>query len=307
MALRKSTRPLPRTPRVTARTPLIKSAQTLQSTTMTATAGSLPTAMAAAGVTAPAPANDGTDATASMAVAFGTTTPVEVDEVAAALTTGLRDKILDVVTDTVRLWLQLAHFDNVTIQAVAAIASPGCLRGPRLRDYRQSSSAYHATEGLEREIMDMALRGISDNFALWQSFVMIPGLPLYPAFAAMPMAVAPPTPAVPMPLSAFVSNQLPMIVSEAQLSSAILSEAPNDLDHANLNGFCNNLGKCCAMAFQVMVASQVVVRLMGTGPVPAYAPPMMPVGPVMGGSVIAAPGIFASPGSFSIPKMPLVL
>ncbi len=306
MALRKTTRPLPRTPRVTARTPLLKRATSTTASTTVAATGTLPIATLAPGVaTAANSGTDSHDVFAAMEVSYGSVQPVEEDALANALTVDLRDKILEVVTETVRLWLQLAHFQNVSIQIASAIAPAGCLQGPRLRDYRQISNAYHSTTGLEREVMDMALRGISDNFALWQSFVIIPGLPLFPSFAAIPMAEAPPTPAVPMPLSAFPSGQVSMILSDVQLRNAMLSEAPNDLNATDLADFCQNIGKCCALAFQIMVSSQVVVRMLGTGPVPSFAPPYVPVGPVMGGTVIAAPGMFAAPGSFSIPKLPL--
>ena len=38
---------------------------------------------------------------------------------------------------------------------------------------------------------------------------------------------------------------------------------------------------------------QQIMLVMGKGPVPTYAPPYVPVGPVIGGDNIAAPGHLA--------------
>ena len=41
---------------------------------------------------------------------------------------------------------------------------------------------------------------------------------------------------------------------------------------------------------RMWLPQQMVVKVLGKGPVPTYKPPYVPVGPVVGGEVIEAPG-----------------
>ena len=53
------------------------------------------------------------------------------------------------------------------------------------------------------------------------------------------------------------------------------------------------IGTVIALAFLMWLPQQQVMLVMGKGPVPTYAPPYVPVGPVIGGDNIAAPGHLA--------------
>ena len=44
--------------------------------------------------------------------------------------------------------------------------------------------------------------------------------------------------------------------------------------------------------FQTFKASTLVQNVLGTGPVPSFAPPVAPVGPVVAGTVIPTPNVF---------------
>jgi hypothetical protein len=48
-------------------------------------------------------------------------------------------------------------------------------------------------------------------------------------------------------------------------------------------GFC--------MVFDLWKASTQIMNVMGTGPVPTFAPPFVPVGPVVGGFLVPKPGV----------------
>jgi hypothetical protein len=48
-----------------------------------------------------------------------------------------------------------------------------------------------------------------------------------------------------------------------------------------------------AVAFMVWLPMQMVMNVLGNGPVPGYAPPFVPVGPVVGGDNLAIPGSLA--------------
>jgi hypothetical protein len=45
-----------------------------------------------------------------------------------------------------------------------------------------------------------------------------------------------------------------------------------------------------ALAFMMWLPQQQVMLVLGKGPIPTFAPPFVPVGPVMGGDNIAVPG-----------------
>jgi hypothetical protein len=45
-----------------------------------------------------------------------------------------------------------------------------------------------------------------------------------------------------------------------------------------------------ALAFLMWLPQQMVMLMLGKGPIPTFAPPYVPVGPVMGGDIISAPG-----------------
>ena len=53
------------------------------------------------------------------------------------------------------------------------------------------------------------------------------------------------------------------------------------------------IGTAVAMAFLMWLPSQQIMNVLGKGPVPTYAPPYVPVGPVLNGDNIAIPGHLA--------------
>jgi hypothetical protein len=116
----------------------------------------------------------------------------------------------------------------------------------------------------------------------------VPGLPWYPGFAAMPMPVAPPTPNVPVPIAALTMAS--SVVSKLALKNALV------LKHAGASSIQQSLYEALAEAFEqaflVWKATTMVTNVLGTGPVPGFAPPYVPVGPVIGGIGVMTPGGF---------------
>jgi len=51
------------------------------------------------------------------------------------------------------------------------------------------------------------------------------------------------------------------------------------------------IAKAFNTIFQVFKASTMVQNVLGMGPIPTFAPPFVPVGPVVMGSVIPTPGV----------------
>ena len=51
----------------------------------------------------------------------------------------------------------------------------------------------------------------------------------------------------------------------------------------------NEAANALRVVFESWRASRMVKNLIGTGPVPTFAPPFVPVGPVVGGTAFAPP------------------
>ena len=52
------------------------------------------------------------------------------------------------------------------------------------------------------------------------------------------------------------------------------------------------LAQAFGTVFQMFKTTTIVQNVLGTGPVPTFAPPFVPVGPVLAGTVIPTPGVF---------------
>lgn len=283
-----------RKPRVSARTPMLAQAQVSStSAPMVATGGF-------------AHSSQSEDAVAAQPSAPPAPTgPTAEELIDQSLNTTLRNAILDMIAHTVNMWRLQAYFSDLTINASSVTGNVGCLKGPRLIDLKASAPGYHSTDGVAREVVDMCLRGVSENFQLWQHYLFVPGLPLYPAFMAFPGPFAPPMPNVPAPLALFPSGQISQITAASSLAHSIKQAAPDGMESPGLAPFVENIGQCCATAFQIFQTSQLVMGMMGQGPIPSFSPGRIPVGPVIGGTVTPAPGCFLSSSSFTIPRLPI--
>jgi hypothetical protein len=125
--------------------------------------------------------------------------------------------------------------------------------------------------------------------------MVLPGA--YPAFAAYPGPYAPPTPALPQTLSRAVS------AGEYRLQAAPLLASLRTALHAHVGrdaaGFENELSGLAnwiEASFREWKSNAVLVGMAGKGPAPTYAPPYVPVAPVvmgdnmtLGSSAIAGP------------------
>jgi len=127
----------------------------------------------------------------------------------------------------------------------------------------------------------------------WLSYtatIKVTGMPWYPAFAAFPSPVAPPTPNVPCPVIAL--TQVTASLSPALLKQQMVGALADPMApfHDKLfEAICDAFDKC----FTLWQTTTMVTNVLGTGPVPTFAPPYVPVGPVLGGVGTMTPGGFA--------------
>jgi hypothetical protein len=106
--------------------------------------------------------------------------------------------------------------------------------------------------------------------------------------------MAPPMPNIPTPLIACPSAKMTSIVMPSELKSAMidaldggLKKDDKDKQHEALF---DAIATVLALAFLMWLPQQQVMLVLGKGQIPTFAPPFVPVGPVVGGDNISLPG-----------------
>jgi hypothetical protein len=201
------------------------------------------------------------------------------------------DTAIDAVGTAVDMWRLSAGFKDLQIMALSAIGSPGCLDGQELESLIKTPMS--SMSGNEGKYRDAVAAGVSKCFKDWQDQVMVPGLPWYPAFVAFPGPQAPPMPNIPVPLIACPSSNMSKITVADELKNAMIDELDGGLkgddDDKQHETLFESIATVLSLAFLLWLVSQQVMLVMGKGPIPTFAPPYVPVGPVVGGSNL--PGV----------------
>jgi len=204
------------------------------------------------------------------------------------------DAMIDAVVYAHNMWKLQAKFKDLKIMAVSAIGTPGCLDGPELESLIKSAPMTASFTGNKAKHRDAVAKGVSKCFKRWQDNVMVPGLPWYPAFAAFPGPMAPPMPNIPTPLIACVSASMADIVTPGAMKSEMDNALDGDLKDKDTDRHYEALHESIAtvlsLAFLMWLPSQQVMLVLGKGPVPTFAPPFVPVGPVVMGDNLPIPG-----------------
>ena len=97
-----------------------------------------------------------------------------------------------------------------------------------------------------------------------------------------------------MPLIVCPSAKMTEIVTPDPMKDAMIDALDSDLKKADPDKqhevLFESIATVLALAFLLWLPSQQIMLVMGKGPVPTFAPPYVPVGPVVAGDNIAAPG-----------------
>ncbi|MBI5055071.1 MAG: hypothetical protein HZB61_00445 [Nitrospirae bacterium] len=181
-------------------------------------------------------------------------------------------------------WMKMTAVTGVIITGPVGVLKPGSVVGPPLTPLMLTTAPMSTPQEIKYS------NAIATAFGtLWQPWHMgLVGTLMYPAFAAFPGPVAPPMPNIPLPLIAF-SSPGESGLSPSSLKNmmvANLGEA-SALHHSDLFDAISNAFNT---VFQIFKASTLVQNVLGTGPIPTFAPPFVPVGPVVGGVGNGAPG-----------------
>lgn len=127
----------------------------------------------------------------------------------------------------------------------------------------------------------------------WDAYtatIKVPGLPWFPSFAAVPLAIAPPIPNTPVPVSALAQVTASLEPNVLKNGMIAAHGDPTAMYHREIyDAVCDAFTKM----FTVWQNTTMVTNVYGSGPVPTFAPPVVPVGPVVAGQGAMPPGGFA--------------
>jgi hypothetical protein len=212
-------------------------------------------------------------------------TDVDNQKSAHDLYNALFDGIIDAIEFGFNLYRQSAGLVDVQIQAVTATG--GRLQGPALDGLIARAPNVAGWLGWHAMVRDAVAKGMERQWSVLAASVTVPGLPWYPTFAAFPAPMAPPTPNIPIPFIALPHDA--MATSVQNLKAAMCKALHGSM--AYHTEFFDSIATGLQLPLVMWKASQMVALVMGRGPIPTFAPPYVPVGPVVGGTILPGPHI----------------
>jgi hypothetical protein len=196
------------------------------------------------------------------------------------------EKFLDGISEAIcsawATWQAAATMVGIVINGPTA--SGGQIVGPPLTPLILAAGPKAKPQ--ELKLTTAVANVIGTGWLTFTATVKVSGMPWYPAFAAIAGPVAPPMPNVPCPFAAL--TMVAGSVSGSVLKSQMLRIA-GDSGNGSLY---DAIGDAFEKSFNVWKVTTMVTNVMGTGPVPTFAPPYVPVGPVVGGVGTMRPGGF---------------
>ena len=194
------------------------------------------------------------------------------------------DGICGAICQAIDTWMKTTTITGVLINGPVGMLVPGGVIGPPLTPLILAG----APNGTPQEFKYSGAIAMAVG-TLWQPWQLgLSGTLMYPAFAVFPGPFAPPMPNVPMPLIAFASP------GEAGLSPVVLKAMMEanlaDPKALHASDLFDAIAKAFNTAFLTFKASTLIQNVLGTGPIPTFAPPFVPAGPVLGGIGTGPPG-----------------
>lgn len=188
----------------------------------------------------------------------------------------------------VRLWTLQAKFTKGLINGPCLTIYPGCLEGP---NFEKSIVSEMKARGVPQGIAQAFAAPVWLGWKKWSLAFNVPSIPAFPAFAAFPGPYAPPMPAVPISLSAASADR--DLLRAESLKKQILGGLGKWGKDPDAQKAVERFTQWFDERFTLAVATSWISDLYGQGPVPTYAPPYVPVGPVMNGDLLSTPGAFS--------------
>ncbi len=195
------------------------------------------------------------------------------------------EKICGALCDAIDKWMKLTSIAGMVITGPVGVVAPGNVVGPPLMPFILASAPVNTPQLMK---YSKAIAQVVST--AWQQWQMgLAGQLMYPAFAAFPGPMAPPMPCVPMPLIAFSSPGEAML-SPATLKAQMIANL-GDAEALHHKELFDAVAQAFNTTFTLFKATTMVQNVLGTGPIPTFAPPFVPVGPVVGGTSVPTPGV----------------
>lgn len=199
------------------------------------------------------------------------------------------DEMCKAIVNGFDMWRQSAVLKDVVING--SVANGGSVEGGSLRDFIKANAPRHGLFGKAASHSDALAAAIGEGWRQLTGTLRVPGLAWYPTFAAYAGPVAPPTPNVPTPFSALPVQRVFMSVTVLERDAIQRVAGPKAFAAEEVfTAILTALESALDLWFNL----QQITNVLGTGPVPTYAPPLVTIGPVMDGQVVPTPGAFAS-------------
>lgn len=195
------------------------------------------------------------------------------------------DTTCDAICSAWGMWQSAAALTGVVVNA--AVAMGGAVVGPPLMPLILKDGKKETPNLLK--YTNAIATAIGNGWLQYTATIKVGGMPWYPAFAALPSPMAPPTPNIPCPVAALI--QVPVSMS-AQMLKMSMIQALGDPQAPHADKLFEAIADGVEKVFNMWKVSTMVTQILGTGPVPTFAPPYVPVGPVLGGVANGAPGCF---------------
>ncbi len=196
------------------------------------------------------------------------------------------DDITGAISSAWAQWQATATMAGIVINAAVAVG--GQIVGPPLTPLILASGPKNTPSAARYTNIIASVIGTA-----WQAFtatVKVPGLPWYPAYVAVPSPMAPPVPNTPVPFATL--TQVPVSISAQVMKMQMIAQLGDPLApfHKELfESICDAFEK----SYNLWKVSCMVTNVLPTlAPVPTFAPPYVPMGPVVGGMAMMAPGGF---------------
>ena len=198
------------------------------------------------------------------------------------------DGICGAICDGIDKWMKMTAITGVMINGPTGTLMPACVVGPPLMPLILATAPKSSLQEMKYST------AISNAFGtLWQPWQMgLTGTLMYPpTFAVCPSPVHPPTPNIPLPLIT-LSSPGESGLSPTSLQGTMVANLADPMAlHAS--DLFDAIAKAFNTVFQIFKASTLIQNVLGIGPVPTFAPPFVPAGPVLGGVGNGPPGCLA--------------
>lgn len=187
----------------------------------------------------------------------------------------VRAKGQESLKHSLNVWNSNARLRDVVINGPAA--SGGKIAASPLYDTLRS---HMINAGIPAGVTTPIASALSEQWKRWSDSVRVVNPAWYPAFALVPASRAPNTLNVPSPLASLQQDGSPL--QSGTIASAINGKLGNMASLSGAGSAVQELSNVMAQCYATLLTGQVT-NVWGSGNVPTFSPPAVPLGPVVDG------------------------